>query len=251
MLKIHDFFHFACPPIHPSVNTSGAARRGPRRGPISALRALSRASRAFARFARVGALRALRLRFIFWLAKIERGFGTERARLGTLKALAQNVQDYYESIPIAGGQCAFIIFFFLNLAAHAPTSLRLLQPRCACTDLAAPAPTSLRLRRPRCAFDRPRCACSNAAHAPSLAAHAPKPRCACFDTQPRCACSACYYSVHEAEKIDFCQQYVYFQVFINANKIICFFLGGLPWKVHFFTFDFWPWKKNYAREKYE
>ena len=26
-------------------------------------------------------------------AKIERGLGTERARIGTLKALAQNVQD--------------------------------------------------------------------------------------------------------------------------------------------------------------
>ena len=145
---------------------------------------------------------------------------------------------YYESIPIAGGQCAFIIFFFLNLAAHTPTSLRLLQPRCACTDLAAPAPTSLRLRRPRCAFDRPRCACSNAAHAPSLAAHAPKPRCACSDTQPRCACSACYYSVHEAEKIDFCQQYVYFQVFIYANKIIMLFFGRSPLKSTFFYFRF-------------
>ena len=108
-----------------------------------------------------------------------------------------------------------------NLAAHASTSLRLLQPRCACADLAAHL-TDL----------------AAAAHAPSLAAHAPKPRCACFDTQPRCACSACYYSVHEAEKIDFCQQYVYFQVFIYANKIIMLFFGRSPLKSTFFFFGF-------------
>ena len=42
-----------------------------------------------------------------------------------------------------------------NLAAHAPNLLLAIEPRCACSNLAAPAPTSLRLLR-------------------DLAAHAPK-----------------------------------------------------------------------------
>ena len=77
MIKIHDFFRLCLPahpsPIthqpsitHPSVNTSGAARRGPRRGPVL-----------------LGTFRGLcteRARL-----GTERGFGTERARLGTFR----------------------------------------------------------------------------------------------------------------------------------------------------------------------
>ena len=64
-----------------------------------------------------------------------------------------------------------IVFFYVNLAAHAPNMsnvaahapnvLLAIEPRCACSNLAPPAPTSLHLLRPPCA-------CSD------LAAHAPK-----------------------------------------------------------------------------
>ena len=118
-----------------------------------------------------------------------------------------------------------------NLAAHAQTSLRLLQPRCACADLAAHltdlAAHALMLRMLRASL---RMLQNLAAHAltPNLAAHAPR--------------VTTVYT--RRKKLIFVNNMFIFRFLFMRIKSSCFFLGGLPWKVHFFSLDFWPWKKN-------
>ena len=116
-----------------------------------------------------------------------------------------------------------------NLAAHAPTSLRLLQPRCTCADLAAHAPSlaahALKLRMLRASL---RMLQNLAAHAltPNLAAHAPRVT-----------------TVYTRRKKLIWQQYIYFQVFIFANKIIMLNFWVVSRGKYIFSFDFWLWKK--------
>ena len=101
-----------------------------------------------------------------------------------------------------------------NLAAHAPTTLRLLQPRCACADLAAPF---LKLRMLRASL---RMLQNLAAHAltPNLAAHAP-PVTTVYTRRT---------------KFIFVNNMFIFRFLFMRIKSLCFFFGRSPVKSTFF-----------------
>ena len=125
-----------------------------------------------------------------------------------------------------------------NLAAHAPTSLRLLQPRCACADLAAHltdlAAHALMLRMLRASL---RMLQNLAAHAltPNLAAHAPR--------------VTTVYT--RRKKLIFVNNMFIFRFLFMRIKSLCFFFWAVSREKYIFFLLIFDCGKKYAREKYE